>query len=91
MLSLIPTPMQSQNIFLDIPNHLDVYCERLLAVDCVLVKDTYRGFGLQRAILRLSEFIAKKCGTLLICAVVSPQNSYSITSMVKTGFRLLVD
>lgn len=89
LLNLIPKPQESQNILLGIPNYQDIDREQLLVVDCILVKDAYRGYGLQRAFLRLSEFIADKCGTPQICAVVSPRNSYSIANMVKSGFRFL--
>lgn len=89
LLSLIPTPQESQNLLLDIPLYRDVEPTDILVIDCILVSEKYRGFGLQKAFLRLSEFWAEKSNIHHICAVASPYNSYSISNFIKSGFRLI--
>lgn len=67
LLTIIPNPQKKQNIMTDIPEYSSVDSTDLLVVDCILVLEKYRGFGLQRAFFRLAEFIAEKCGISKIC------------------------
>lgn len=89
LLSLIPAPQESQNLLLDVPAYKDVAQADVMVIDCILVSEKYRGFGLQKAFLRLSEFMAEKYDIRYICAVVSPHNSHSISNFVRAGFRLI--
>lgn len=89
ILSLIPAPQESQNLLLDLPDYKDIDRTDALVIDCILISENYRGFGLQKAFLRLSEFVAEKCGIHHICAVVSPYNSYSASNFIKAGFRMI--
>lgn len=84
LLSLIPTPQETQNLLLDIPDYKDVDPTAILVIDCILVSEKHRGFGLQKSFFRLSEFWAEKCDIHHICAVASPYNSYSISNFIKS-------
>lgn len=91
ILSLIFAPQPSQNILLDLPEFSDINDNEIMIIDCVLVLDGYRGFGLQRAFLRLADFYAKKYGASVIGAVVSPENSYSENNFIRSGYRLVLN
>lgn len=54
---------------------------------CMVDKD-YRGNGLQITLGKMLEDRAKKDGVNLLCATVSPINSYSESNMLKLGYIL---
>lgn len=87
VLVLIPKPQRCQSVWQDFSEHQDVGRNDLLEVDRILVAKVYRGFGLQRAFLRLTEFIAEKCGYSLVGAALSSQNTFGISNLVKSGFQ----
>lgn len=86
LLSVIPNPKDERNLVLDLDDVEDK--KDVLIVDCILVDERYRGYNMQRVFLQLSEFIAKKMGISLLCAVVSPKNYYSIRNFIKAGYLL---
>lgn len=91
LLSLITSPKPSQNILKDLPEYAETNAAQIMVVDCVLVHEEYRGLGLQRAFLRLADFIAKKQSITLIGAVVSQDNIHSESNLIKCGYRLLIN
>lgn len=91
LLSLIATPTPSQNILKDLPEYANTAASLIMVVDCILVHEDYRGLGLQRAFLRLADFIAKKQGISVIGAVVSQDNTHSESNLIKGGYRLVIN
>lgn len=51
-----------------------------------LVREGYRGLGLQRKLIREVEKIALTRGYNLLCTTVAPNNDYSINNFLKEGY-----
>lgn len=51
-----------------------------------LVREGYRGLGLQRQLIREVEKIAMKRGYNLLCTTVAPSNTFSINNFLKEGY-----
>ena len=51
-----------------------------------LVREGYRGLGLQRKLIREVEKIAVARGYNLLCTTVAPNNEYSINNFLKEGY-----
>lgn len=51
-----------------------------------LVREGYRGLGLQRQLIREVEKIAMKRGYNLLCTTVAPNNKFSINNFLKEGY-----
>lgn len=52
-----------------------------------LVREDYRGLGLQQKLIREVELLAKKRGFNLLCTTCAPNNSFSINNFLKEGYR----
>ena len=51
-----------------------------------LVREGYRGLGLQRKLIREVEKIAMARGYNLLCTTVAPNNEFSINNFLKEGY-----
>ena len=51
-----------------------------------LVREGYRGLGLQQKLIRELEKIAVSRGFNLLCTTCAPNNSYSINNFLKEGY-----
>jgi GNAT superfamily N-acetyltransferase len=51
-----------------------------------LVREGYRGLGLQRKLIREVEKIALARGYNLLCTTVAPNNDFSINNFLKEGY-----
>lgn len=51
-----------------------------------LVREGYRGLGLQRQLIREVEKIAVERGYNLLCTTVAPNNAFSINNFLKEGY-----
>ncbi len=51
-----------------------------------LVRDRYRGLGLQRRLIREVEKTAVARGYNLLCTTVAPNNDFSINNFLKEGY-----
>ena len=51
-----------------------------------LVREGYRGLGLQRRLIREVEKVAIKRGFNLLCTTVAPNNEFSINNFLKEGY-----
>lgn len=51
-----------------------------------LVREGYRGLGLQRKLIREVECIAVARGYNLLCTTVAPNNTFSINNFLKEGY-----
>ena len=51
-----------------------------------LVREGYRGLGLQRRLIREVEQVAVARGFNLLCTTVAPNNRFSIDNFVKEGY-----
>lgn len=51
-----------------------------------LVREGYRGLGLQRQLIREVEQVAMKRGYNLLCTTVAPNNAFSINNFLKEGY-----
>ena len=51
-----------------------------------LVREGYRGLGLQRKLIREVERIAVARGYNLLCTTVAPNNTFSINNFLKEGY-----
>lgn len=89
MVSVIPNPIPDQNLLLDLENITVNQYTKVAIIDCVMVHENYRGYGIQQTLLYLSEFIARKRGVQLLCAVVSPENYYSAKNFIKCGYSMI--
>lgn len=87
--SFIINPTQSQNILRDLDDYCDIPPKRTMIIDCILVMPNYRGYGLQRAFLKLADFIAERRNVSYACAVVSPQNTFSAGNFIRCGYQEL--
>ena len=52
-----------------------------------LVREGYRGLGLQRKLIREVEQLAVQRGFNLLCTTCAPNNNYSINNFLKEGYR----
>ena len=52
-----------------------------------LVREGYRGLGLQRKLIREVEHLAVQRGFNLLCTTCAPNNNYSINNFLKEGYR----
>ena len=52
-----------------------------------LVREGYRGMGLQRKLIQEVEKIAVARGYNLLCTTVAPNNDFSINNFLKEGYR----
>ncbi|MBP3701560.1 MAG: hypothetical protein J6I64_06705, partial [Lachnospiraceae bacterium] len=87
LLSVIPYPKHTSNLLCDLEEWDGEDRNKNMVVDCVLVDEAYRGFGIQRNQLFLAECMARRLEIPLLCAVASPKNFYSIRNFIKTGYR----
>ena len=76
----------------DIPDVLEEY--RLpkgdyMLIDSVMVKDEYRGFGLQQQMLDFAYERAIKLGVDGLVASIHPDNRYSMDNFIKQKYELL--
>ena len=51
-----------------------------------LVREGYRGLGLQRRLIRAVEKVAVERGFNLLCTTVAPNNEFSINNFLKEGY-----
>ena len=51
-----------------------------------LVRDGYRGLGLQQKLIREVEKVAKERGYNLLCTTCAPHNTFSINNFLKEGY-----
>ncbi len=64
-------------------------CGETFTFDGVLVHPAYRGFGMQRLFLSLTEKEAKKCGASCILATTAPPNLHSRKNFESMGFSIV--
>ncbi len=57
--------------------------------DSTFVSPSYRGFGLQRAMLPVKDDAARSLGALEALATVSPDNVHSMNNLLSDGFSIL--
>ena len=60
-------------------------------VDTTIVSARFRGNGLQRILIEAIEELARKDHMQMLCATVSPYNTFSLNSFLKTGFVIKAD
>lgn len=76
-----------QSLEEDHAHHLDLQGDYLCANQKLfLVREGYRGLGLQRKLIREVEQIAIKRGYNLLCTTVAPNNAFSINNFLKEGY-----
>lgn len=61
--------------------------DKALDLKLIIVKDEYRGNGLQKALTWVLEKIAHVHGYTHFCASVSPNNSYSLNNVLSMGYE----
>lgn len=88
LLSVIPNPEKGQNLLSDLKDNKWDMAERTLIIDCILVDEECRGYGIQKLLLELSEFIAERWNIDFLTAVVSPKNYFSTRNFIKAGYQL---
>ena len=60
--------------------------EEYITFDSVQVHPDYRGYGMQKFFLELTESVAKHKGSRYIIATVSPDNPYSLNNFKALGY-----
>lgn len=88
VLSVIPDLVGDNNMLSDLNDSLWSSKQKTLLIDCILVDETCRGFGIQKLFLELAEFVAERLDINLLTAVVSPKNYHSNRNFVKSGYQL---
>ena len=76
----------------DIPDVLEEYQlpnKNYMLIDSIMVKDEYRGYGLQRQMLRFAYERALKLGMDGLVATIHPDNKYSLDNFIKEEYELL--
>jgi len=73
---------------------INIKSEELLKVgqvESTLVKETYRGNGLQKIMCEILEDIGITRGMNYICATVAPKNIYSLNTFKKLGYNIITE
>ena len=76
----------------DISNKLEEYKlpnNNYMLIDSIMVKDNYRGYGLQRQMLKFAYERAKELKISCLIATVHPNNIYSLNNYVAEKYELL--
>ena len=73
-----------ENLAYSLDKHDDLYSYANIKV--VIVKDGYRGHGLQQTFIRNFEEYAKTIGVKTLLSTVSPDNIYSCHNLEQCGF-----
>lgn len=73
-----------ENLAYSLDKHNDLYSYANIKV--VIVKDGYRGHGLQQTFIRNFEEYAKTIGVKTLLSTVSPDNVYSCRNLEQCGF-----
>lgn len=75
----------------DIPTILDEYqlsSNNYMLIDSVRVKDKYRGYGLQRQMLKFAYMRAVKLKMDGLVAAIHPNNKYSLNNFIEEKYEL---
>ena len=62
--------------------------DKAMDLKLIIVKEEYRGNGLQRELIRLLEEQAVKRGITHFCTSVSPDNPFSFNNLLAMGYEL---
>lgn len=62
---------------------------RAVVVGPVMVDAPYRGYGMQRSLLRICEGLARRHGTKVLMAIVAPENEHSNRNFAACEYELL--
>jgi len=76
----------------DIPEVLSGYrvpTKNVMLVDSIMIKEEFRGFGLQKQVLGLLEKRAHELGLNGLVATVHPENIYSLRNFLKMDYSIL--
>ena len=73
-----------ENLAYSLDKHNDLYSYANIKV--VIVKDGYRGHGLQQTFIRNFEEYAKTIGVKTLLSTVSPDNMYSCRNLEQCGY-----
>ena len=76
----------------NIPDVLKEYqlpSDNYMLIDSIMVKDEYRGYGLQQQMLEFAYDRAIKLGMDGLVATIHPDNKYSLDNFVKQNYELL--
>ncbi len=77
----------SENLAYSLDSHGDL-CE-YANVKLVIVREGYRGNGLQRRFVKLFEEYSKNVGIKVLLSTVSPLNGYSSRNLEMSGFKVV--
>ena len=79
---------QAENHAHDLVGIVENACELKVANQKLfLVRDSHRGLGLQRQLIREVEKMASERGFQLLCTTCAPHNAFSINNFLKEGYR----
>lgn len=82
----IRTELQDLFSKYNVKTNRNVWEDAILLSTCV-VKDTYRGYGLQKRLIELREIVARDSGYKEVFTSVNARNIYSINNLIKTGYK----
>ena len=78
------------NVSLDV---ISEYClnnnSNVGILDSVMIKECYRGSGLQVQVMNILYDEAKRLGIMQIVATVHPDNIYSLNNFIKEGYEII--
>lgn len=86
-MNFIPDPDPGQDLLGSVRDEAGV--DLAGVIDLCIVAGEYRGFGLQRSMIKLAKFLARRYDTPAVLATVSPHNLPSARNFIKEGFRVL--
>lgn len=63
--------------------------DRVAHMESVAVRDTFRGYGLQKALVARGEDMARQLGYAYSMCTVSPKNPWSLANMESAGYDVV--
>jgi hypothetical protein len=88
-LNLVLDPTEHQNLLNDVEGYRN-FADNCAVIDAVIVKEPFRGYGIQKLQLQLAEFIAARNEKSCLSAVVSPENYFSNRNFLLLGYQIII-
>lgn len=90
-LNVILNPTPEQDVLHDVRDVVPQKLSRIGLIDCVLVAERCRGFGLQRCMLLIARFLGRRFRLQALMAVVSPHNTNSARNFMLEGYHMIAN
>ena len=88
-LNVILRPEKHQDLLHDVRDLVPGRISSSGVVDSIIVAERCRGFGMQRCMLNIAKYLARRFGLDALLAVVSPNNPVSARNFMLEGFHMV--